>query len=131
MARWVRALVTFAMFLVPLALVAQAQRDVVPLKSWPAPLYFQPSSAESRERAKPDAKPDTLNALSSDVSSSLAATPARVCGNDALPDRGHAGWHIPCWIRPAVACRQCEPYFRDTVAQFPLSSAVHRAGLLV
>jgi hypothetical protein len=76
MARWIRALVTFAMFLVPLALLAQAQRDQVPLKSWPAPLYFQPSPAESRERAKSGAKPDALNAVSSDASSSLAATPA-------------------------------------------------------
>jgi hypothetical protein len=76
MARWIRAFVTFAMFLVPLALFAEAQRDVVPLKSWPAPLYFQPSPAESREHAKPEAKPEALNAVSSDASSSLAATPA-------------------------------------------------------
>jgi hypothetical protein len=64
------------MFLVPLALLAQAQRDVVPLKSWPAPLYFQPLPAESRERPKPEAKPDALNGVSIDASSSLAATPA-------------------------------------------------------
>jgi hypothetical protein len=31
MARWILALVTFAIFLVPLALLAQAQRDLVPL----------------------------------------------------------------------------------------------------
>src|SRR5215469_7854723 len=76
MALWIRTVVTVAMFFVPLALLAQTQRDQVPLKSWPAPLYFQPSPAESREHAKPDARPEALNALSSDVSSSLAATPA-------------------------------------------------------
>jgi hypothetical protein len=70
------SLVTFTMFLVPLALLAQAQRDLVPLKSWPAPLYFQPSPAESREHAKPEAKPEPPNALSSDATTSLAATPA-------------------------------------------------------
>jgi hypothetical protein len=63
------------MLLVPLTLLAQTQRDLVPLKSWPAPLYFQPTRAESRELARPDTKPDTLNALSSD-GTSLAATPA-------------------------------------------------------
>jgi hypothetical protein len=63
------------MFLVPLALLAQTQRDVVPLKSCAAPLYFQPSPAESREHAKPEAKPDALNDVSNDAKS-LAATPA-------------------------------------------------------
>jgi hypothetical protein len=38
-------------------------------------LYFQPTRAESRELAKPETKPDALNAVSIDASSSLAATP--------------------------------------------------------
>jgi endosialidase-like protein len=33
--------------LFPLALTAQVLRDVVPLKNWPAPLYWQPSQAQS------------------------------------------------------------------------------------
>ena len=36
----------------PLILSAQALRDVAPLKYWPAPLYWQPTHAESRVVAK-------------------------------------------------------------------------------
>jgi hypothetical protein len=64
------------MIFLPVTVIAQMQRDVAVLKQWPAPLYFQPSPAESREYAKPEAKPDALNAVSSDASSSLADTPA-------------------------------------------------------
>jgi hypothetical protein len=64
------------MIFLPVTVIAQVQRDVAVLKQWPAPLYFQPTRAESRELAKPETKPEALNALSSDVSSSLAATPA-------------------------------------------------------
>src|SRR5215510_10293217 len=71
MARWVRVVVTVAMFVVPITLFAQVQRDVIPLQSWPAPLYFQPTPVESQGLAKPGA----LNALTSDATS-LAATPA-------------------------------------------------------
>src|SRR5262249_22921071 len=55
---------------IPVALIAREQLDVVPLTPWSAPLYWQPTRAESQAAAKPDA----LNALSSDATS-LAATP--------------------------------------------------------
>src|SRR5215813_9224358 len=34
-------------FLIPVSLFAQFQRDAVPVKSWPAPLYWQPSPSEA------------------------------------------------------------------------------------
>src|SRR5262245_64228090 len=55
---------------IPAALVGQVQRDIVPLSPWPAPLYWQPTRAESQAAAKPD----TVSAFSSDATS-LAATP--------------------------------------------------------
>src|SRR5215831_8652313 len=58
------------LILLPVTAIAQMQRDVVALKPWPAPLYFQPTPAENQGLAKPDA----LNALASDATS-LAATP--------------------------------------------------------
>src|SRR5215510_1635213 len=35
------------LFLIPTVVMAQMQQEVVPLKSWPAPLYWQPTKAES------------------------------------------------------------------------------------
>src|SRR5215813_8564691 len=58
------------LILLPVTAIAQMQRDVVALKPWPAPLYFQPTPAENQGLAKPD----RLGALSSDATS-LAATP--------------------------------------------------------
>src|SRR5215831_5448564 len=66
------ARIVVLLILLPVTVTAQVQRDVVALKPWPAPLYFQPTSAESQWLAKPE----TLNALSSDATTSLAATPA-------------------------------------------------------
>src|SRR5499427_10058497 len=60
---------------IPVALIGREQRDVVPLSPWPAPLYWQPTRAESQGVAKADTKPEAPNALSSDATS-LAATPA-------------------------------------------------------
>src|SRR5262252_6356443 len=56
---------------IPVALIGLGQRDVVPLSLWPAPLYWQPTRAESQTAAKAD----TFSALSNDATS-LAATPA-------------------------------------------------------
>src|SRR5262249_56932021 len=42
------------LILFPVTVIAQIQRDVVPLRPWPAPLYWQPTQAESRAAAKPD-----------------------------------------------------------------------------
>jgi hypothetical protein len=36
------------LLLVPLTLVGQVQRDIAPLKPWPAPLFWQPTQTESR-----------------------------------------------------------------------------------
>jgi len=43
-----------ALFLIPTAVLAQVQQDVVPLKSWPAPLYWQPPRAESGAATRAD-----------------------------------------------------------------------------
>src|SRR5262252_10117438 len=59
---------------IPVALIGREQRDVVPLSPWPAPLYWQPTRAESQGVAKADTKPEAPNALSSDATA-LAATP--------------------------------------------------------
>src|SRR5262245_36547670 len=63
--------------------VGQQQGDPVPLKSWPAPLYFQPTRAESDVSIW---NPGAISALSSDskaaaVAGSLAfvaVTPCRL-----------------------------------------------------
>ena len=42
--------------LLPVTVIAQVQRDAVPLRAWPAPLYWQPSHAEDQaSRAKSEA----------------------------------------------------------------------------
>ena len=41
--------------LIPLTLIAQVLRDVVPQTNWAAPLYWQPSQAEKSFAAKADA----------------------------------------------------------------------------
>src|SRR5438067_2503015 len=38
----------FLGILLPITVVAQVKRDVAPLTNWPAPLYWQPSQAESQ-----------------------------------------------------------------------------------
>jgi endosialidase-like protein len=38
--------------LLPVTVIAQVQRDAVPLKPWPAPLYWQPTAAENQIVAK-------------------------------------------------------------------------------
>jgi hypothetical protein len=43
------------LLLIPISLIAQLQRDVVPLKPWPAPLHWQPSQAENQIVASPGA----------------------------------------------------------------------------
>src|SRR6516164_1394816 len=61
-------------FLTPIALIAQMQRDTVPLRAWPAPLYWQPTHAEN-ELATGRAHSVT-SARSSDATVTEAATPA-------------------------------------------------------
>jgi hypothetical protein len=36
------------LILLPTTLMAQVQRHVIPLTSWPAPFYWQPNSAETK-----------------------------------------------------------------------------------
>ena len=55
---------------IPAALIGREQRDVFPLSPWAAPLYWQPTQAESQAVAKPD----RLGVFSSDATS-LAAAP--------------------------------------------------------
>jgi hypothetical protein len=53
--RTIRVFVTLVMLFlsIPISLIAQLQRDMVPLKPWPAPLYWQPSQAENQIAAQP------------------------------------------------------------------------------
>jgi endosialidase-like protein len=53
--RSIRTLLTFGtlFLLIPISLIAQLQRDVIPLKPWPAPLYWQPTQAENQIAAQP------------------------------------------------------------------------------
>ena len=75
--RSIRVVVTIAALsvLIHTPLIAQVQRDIIPLKPWASPLYWQPTRVESQGLAKADTKPDVLNVLSSDATA-LAATPA-------------------------------------------------------
>src|SRR5262245_39236945 len=54
------AIAVFLMTLIPLSGMAQLQRDVAPLRPWPAPLLWQPTPAESQ----PFAAADQVNATS-------------------------------------------------------------------
>lgn len=66
--------------LLPTALSAQTPREVAPLKHWPAPLYWQPSSAESRA-SSPQAEAESLTPQAQAPAGSLvfvAMTPCRV-----------------------------------------------------
>ena len=68
----------------PIMLLAQAPRDVVPLKYWPAPLYWQPTQAERLVAAKselfsvasPQAAPPTTASANALVF--VAMTPCRL-----------------------------------------------------
>src|SRR5215813_3528561 len=63
--------------LVPFTLVAQVQRDAVPLKSWPAPLYWQPNISEDVAiRAKLNTSGEARFATSAGDVTSQGTTPA-------------------------------------------------------
>jgi hypothetical protein len=68
----------------PMLLTAQrAQQNVVPLKNWPTPLYWQPNQAESKAGAKAlpkDAAPRLAfpGAVSTDPLTFVAMTPCRL-----------------------------------------------------
>jgi hypothetical protein len=53
--RSIRVLITLGtlFLLIPISLIAQLQPDVIPLKPWPAPLYWQATQAESQIAAQP------------------------------------------------------------------------------
>jgi hypothetical protein len=57
--------------LMPITLIAQVSQDVVPLKPWPVPLFWQPTRAESEAAT---GRVDAFNALSNNANVS-AATP--------------------------------------------------------
>src|SRR5437868_4725388 len=66
--------------LLPLTLAAQAPREIAPLKHWPAPLYWQPSLAESRADS-PQAEGGSLTPQAQSPVGSLVfvgMTPCRV-----------------------------------------------------
>jgi hypothetical protein len=46
------ARVIFLLTLLPMVAGAQLHQDVAPLKSWPAPLFWQPTQAETQLVAK-------------------------------------------------------------------------------
>ena len=43
--RIVISIATVSVF-IPITLIAQVQRDIIPLRPWPTPLYWQPTQAE-------------------------------------------------------------------------------------
>src|SRR5262249_13538852 len=60
-------------------LTAQIQRDIVPLKPWPAPLFWQPSQAESPVFAsKPDADNFSGATIPANALVFVGMTPCRV-----------------------------------------------------
>src|ERR1019366_4919379 len=83
------------LILLPVALSAQAaDRDVVPLKNWPAPLYWQPTQAETQATAAaPDAVRPTAGVGDATSSPSplvfVGITPCRAV--DTRADRGFTG----------------------------------------
>lgn len=50
-----RTVLLLLLTLLPVTVIAQVQRDVAPLKPWPAPLYWQPTEAENQIIAQPGA----------------------------------------------------------------------------
>jgi hypothetical protein len=77
--RFTRTLITVgSLFLIPSTLLAQVQNDAVPLKPWPAPLYWQPSPAEN-QIARPGAITETAaDTLPANSLVFVAMTPCRV-----------------------------------------------------
>jgi endosialidase-like protein len=80
--RIIRVLITLGtvFLLIPISLFAQLQRDAVPLKPWPAPLYWQPTEAESRISVQP---PGTFGVVAADTRPAnslvfVGMTPCRV-----------------------------------------------------
>jgi hypothetical protein len=61
----------FVLIVLPVIATAQMNSNAVPLRNWPAPLYWQPTHAEQKTTANPDA----FSALSADATS-LLTTPA-------------------------------------------------------
>jgi trimeric autotransporter adhesin len=51
--RLTRTITFGTLFLIPLTVLAQVQNDAVPLRPWPAPLYWQPTQAENQIAAMP------------------------------------------------------------------------------
>src|SRR6266699_2622073 len=98
--RSIRVVITLGtlFLLIPLTLIAQGQRDVAPLRSWSAPLFWQPSQAESKaafvrqmlagnfrnENASFDITTDAQTPANSLVF--VGMTPCRVV--DTRPDQG-------------------------------------------
>src|SRR5262249_18439246 len=59
-----RARMLLVSILFPVALLGQMQRDAIPVKTWSAPLYWQPTEDETRvaTAGKPDAIPTVIDA---------------------------------------------------------------------
>jgi endosialidase-like protein len=69
MTRFIHVVVGVLFLLSSISVIAQVQRDVVPLKSWPAPLFWQPSQSENA--AAEDTRPANSLAF-------VGMTPCRV-----------------------------------------------------
>ena len=104
--RSIRVVVTLGTLslMIPSLLFAQVQRDVVPLKPWSAPLYWQPSHDEdqaSRGKSEAFANLAVGNAATDITAAGTDASQlACVCWNDALSRRGYEngfGIHRLLW----------------------------------
>jgi hypothetical protein len=105
--------------LLPIALSAQIANDPIPLKNWPAPLYWHPSGAESRavvaREAHPEAVGKTASAASQVNLTFVAMTPCRVV--DTRAGQGFSGSFGP----PSLAGQATRtfPIYSSTTCSIP------------
>jgi hypothetical protein len=100
MLRSTRFIALTVLFLIPIAVIAQVRQEVVPLQSWPAPLYWQPSPSETQAfSATKSAGPDHVATATAPVNSLVfvGMTPCRVV--DTRTGQGFTGFFGP----PALA----------------------------
>src|SRR5437870_1535913 len=115
------------LILFPVIVAAQMQSDAVPLRNWPAPLYWQPAPAE---RDAP-AKRERFNAVSADAVSALtsptgalvfvAMTPCRIV--DTRAGSGFGGAFGPPSF--AAGTSRTFPFQSSTTCPIPSSAQAY------
>jgi endosialidase-like protein len=107
--------------LLPLALTAQVLRDAVPLKNWPAPLYWQPSQAETEAAAGADSAFRPLAATPVGSLVFVAMTPCRVV--DTRASQGFPSPFGPPTLTPGTTLSY--PIQSSTLCSIPATAQAY------